>query len=67
MEEQREVEENHLGQQSPWLLNNKLFCYDKELLIINDNKKKQLFVQHNKNIKILKKLSQMGRRAKERR
>ena len=36
-------------QQSPWLLNNIIFCYDGEKHIGNDSEKKQHFLQHKGN------------------
>ena len=36
------VEENHLAQQSAWLINNVYFCYDGDLPGNNENKKKTL-------------------------
>ena len=35
MEEQKEIEEMNRTQQSPWLVNNILFCYDLENTIKN--------------------------------
>ena len=65
MKEQTEIEENHLAQQPPWLLNNIYFYYDRDLPTNNDNEEKQCFLQHKK--KIQKKLKQMGQRAYVRR
>ena len=41
MKEQREVEENCLAQQTPWLMNNVRFCYDGDSPANNDSEKKQ--------------------------
>ena len=64
MKEQKEVDENHLVQQAPWLLNNAHFCYNGELPTKNDNEKNNLY-SINKNIKIPKELTQTGQRAWE--
>ena len=65
MKEQREVKENYLVQHLPWLLNNAHFCYNRESPTNNDNEEKQHFLQHEKNIKIPKQLTQMGQTAFE--
>ena len=41
MEEQKKLEEMNQTQQPPWLVNNILFCYDREKHPGNDSKKKQ--------------------------
>ena len=63
MKERRKVEENHLAQQLPWLINNVHFCYDGNSSANNDDDKNNTFYSIKKVIKIPKKLTQMGQRA----
>ena len=56
MNEQRNLEEKHLAQQSPWLLHNILSFYNEESPTNNDKEKKQHFLQNKENIKKTKKL-----------
>ena len=53
------MEENHLAQQPPWLLNNAQFCYAEESPTNNDNEKNQTSYSIKKIIKIPKKLTQI--------
>ena len=45
MKEQRGMEENHLAQQTSWLLNNTYICFDGASTNNNDNNKKH-FLQN---------------------
>ena len=58
MKEQKEVEENHIAQPPPWLINNVHFCYDVDYPANNHNEK---------NIKIPKKHTQMDQKTWKRR
>ena len=58
MKEQRGVEENHLAQQPPWLINNIHFCYVGDSPANNNNEKK-----HFHSIKIPRKLTQISQKA----
>ena len=65
MKEQRDVEENHLAQHPPWLINNANFCYDGDSPTNNDNEKNNTFYSIKNNIKIPKKLTEKGQKAWE--
>ena len=62
MKDQRELEENYMAHQPPWLLINANFCYNEESPTNNDREKNNSFYSLKKNIKIPKKLTQMGER-----
>ena len=49
MEEQREIKEINQTQQPPWMINNIIFCYDREQNTGNDSERKQHFLQHKGN------------------
>ena len=55
MKAQRDVEENHLTEPHPWPIKNAHFCYNGDEPTINENEKKQHFLQH--------KNTQMGQKA----
>ena len=63
MKEHREMEENHLAQQPPWLLYDTHFFYYGELPTNNENEKNNTIYSIRKSIKIPKKLTQMGQRS----
>ena len=46
MREQKDIEEMNQIQQSPWLVNNKLFCYKGDEHPRNESEKRQHFLQH---------------------
>ena len=62
MNEQRNLEEKHLAQQSPWLLHNILSFYNEESPTNNDNENNTSY-SIKKNIKKPKKLTQKTHRA----
>ena len=49
MKEQKEIEKMNQTQQTPWLVNNILFCYEGEIHTGNDREKKHHFLQHKGN------------------
>ena len=59
MREQRYLEENHLAQPPPQLINNVHFCYDRDSPINYDNKKRQHFLQHEGKYRNTKKLTNL--------
>ena len=64
MKEQRKMEEKHLAQQPPWILNYTYFGYEGQSPNNNNNEKKICyFYSMNKNINIPKKLTQKGQRS----
>ena len=54
-------------QQSPWLLNNIIFCYDGEKHTGNDSERKQNFLQHKGNHSSNKEAYTDGSKSTERR
>ena len=54
MEEQKEIEEMKQTQQPLWLVNNILFCYEKETHTENVSEIKQHFLQHKEKLGINK-------------
>ena len=46
MEEQKEIKEMNQTQQSRWLVNNIIICYERETHMGNDSERKQHFLQH---------------------
>ena len=49
MDEQKEIEQMNQIQQPSWLINNIIFCYDREKQTGNDSERKQHILQHKGN------------------